>query len=228
MRKLLTTIPGAVAPVVSVIRFSVWALLAGSIASGTCLADELTDWNQVMLQATLTAPVTPAPNSTRVTAMVQAAVFDAVNGIERRYTAIYVPPAALPGASVRAAVVQSAYAMLVKIYPDQKAKFDQQRAASLAAITDTNDAVEAGLAWGQSVADEIWTWRSQDGFSNAPAAYLGGTQPGQWRPTPPAMAAGLAPQLATTTPWVIPSPSHFRPAGPVAMTSDNTPRITTK
>jgi hypothetical protein len=34
------------------------------------------------------------------------------------------------------------------------------------------------------------------------------------------MAPGLAPQLATTTPWVILSPSQFRTAGPPAMTSD--------
>jgi hypothetical protein len=81
-----------------------------------------------MLLATLTAPVTPAPTTTRVAAIVQAAVFDAVNGIDQRYTAIYVPPAAAPGASKRAAAVQAAYATLVNLYPNQKANFDQQRA----------------------------------------------------------------------------------------------------
>jgi hypothetical protein len=191
-------------------------VLAGSVAR----ADEVTDWNQVMLLATLTAPATPAPVATRVAAIVQAAVFDAVNGVDRHYTQLYVPPAAPPGTSNRAAAVQAAYATLVNLYPDQKAKFDQQRTASLAAITDANDAVQNGLSWGQYVADQIWAWRSQDGFSNAPPPYLGGTQPGQWRPTPPAMAPGLVPQLAQTTPWVIRSPSQFRPAGPAAMTSD--------
>jgi PAP2 superfamily len=143
-----------------------------------------------------------------------------VNGIDRRYTSIYVPPAAAPGTSKRAAVVQAAYATLMNLYPAQKATFDQQRSASLASITDTADAVQQGLSWGQYVADQIWTWRSQDGFANAPPPYLGGTQPGQWRPTPPAMAPGLAPQMATITPWVLRSPSQFRPGGPVAMTSD--------
>ena len=202
------------------VRFFVVALVAGSIGIGVSAADEVTDWNQVMLLATLTAPVTPAPVTTRVAAIVQAAVFDAVNGIERHYTPIYVPPAAGPGASMRAAAVQAAYASLVHLFPDQKAQFDAQRTASLAAITDTNDAVQQGLSWGQSVADQIWAWRSQDGFSNASPPYLGGTQPGEWRPTPPAMAPGLVPQLATTTPWVIRSPSQFRTAGPPAMTSD--------
>ena len=121
---------------------------------------------------------------------------------------------------MRAAAVQAAYATLVDLYPSQKPAFDQQRTASLAAITDTQSAVQAGLTWGQSVADQIWAWRSQDGFSNTVAPYLGGTAPGQWRPTPPAMAPGLAPQLATTTPWVLRSPSQFRPAGPPSLTSD--------
>src|ERR1700735_5374961 len=149
------------------------------VATGAATADEVTDWNQVMLLATLTAPVTPALVAPRVTAIVQAAVFDAVNGIDRRYTPIYVPEAAAPGTSKRAAAVQAAYITLVNLYPAQKAKFDQQRAASLAAITDSNDAVQQGLSWGQYVAVQIWSWRSQDGFSNAPAPYLGGTDPGQ-------------------------------------------------
>lgn len=218
MTKLLT-ISGRAASVTPLVHFSVWVLASG-IASGICAADEVTDWNQAMLQATLTAPVTAAPVTLRVAAIVQAAVFDAVNGIDRRYTPIYVPPAAAPGTSKRAAAVQAAYATLVDLYPDQKTKFDQQRAASLAAISDTNDAVQLGLSWGQHVADQIWAWRSQDGFSNVPPPYLGGIQPGQWRPTPPAMAPGLVPQMATTTPWVMRSPSQFRPEGAPAMTSD--------
>src|ERR1019366_5378 len=149
----------------SLVRFSVWALVVSGVASGVTAADEVTDWNQVMLLAALTAPVTPAPVTTRVAAIVQAAVFDAVNGINRRYTPIYVPPAAAPGTSKRAAAVQAAYATLVHLFPNQKATFDQQRAASLAAITDTNDAVQQGLSWGKNVADQIGAGRSQDGFN---------------------------------------------------------------
>jgi len=190
------------------------------MAAALARADEVSDWNQTLLAAMLTAPVTPAPVATRVAAIVQAAVFDAVNGIARRYTPIYLPPAAPPGASVRAAAVQAAYASLAKLYPDQKAKFDQQRTASLAAIADSDDSIKAGVSWGQTVADGILAWRSQDGFANAPPPYLGGTQPGQWRPTPPAMAPGLVPQLAQTTPWVLRSPSQYRTSGPADMTAD--------
>jgi len=73
------------------------------------------------------------------------------------------------------------------------------------------------------VADEIWAWRSNDGFADVPPPFIGGTAPGEWRPTPPAGAIacppGPAPQLAHVTPWVIPSPSHFRPPPPPALDS---------
>jgi hypothetical protein len=202
------------------LQYSIWAFLVSGPASSVSLADEVTDWNKAMLQATLTAPAIPAPVAIRAAAIVQAAVFDAVNGIDRSYMPLYVRPGASAAASKRAAAVQAAYVTLVKLFPNQKATLDEQRAASLAGITDSSNAIEQGLSWGQNVADEIWAWRSQDGFSNVLPPYLGGTEPGQWRPTPPALAPGLVPQLATTTPWVILSPSQFRPQGPVALTSD--------
>jgi hypothetical protein len=69
------------------------------------------------------------------------------------------------------------------------------------------------------VADEIWAWRSQDGFADTPPPFTGGTAPGEWRPTPPAFAPGLAPQLAHVAPWVLESPSQFRPPVPPALDS---------
>lgn len=196
------------------------SLLLGVICAGAACANEVTDWTRMMLAATLTAPVTPAPVTVRVAGIVQTAVFDAVNGIDRVYTPMHVEAAAPRGASARAAAVQAAYATLVALYPDQKAKFDQQKSTSLALITDSQDAVQPGINWGQSVADQILAWRSQDGFSNTVPAYNGGTDPGQWRPTPTANAAGLVPQLAQMTPFVISSPSQFRPNGPPPLNSD--------
>ena len=73
-------------------------------------ADEVTDWNQTMLRAGLIAGNTPTVMS-RVAALVQSAVFDAVNGINPRYTPVFVTPAGPPDASRRAAAVQAAYTM---------------------------------------------------------------------------------------------------------------------
>jgi hypothetical protein len=193
--------------------------------AGTARADEVTDWNRIMLDALLSPPAVAAPLAERPAAIVHAAIFDALNGIERRYTPIHVAPAAPAGASQRAAVVQAAYATLVHLFPAQKTTFDQKRADSLNAIAngpavEHSESIARGIEWGQTVADEIWAWRSTDGFSNVPPSFLGGLNPGQWRPTPPAMAPGLAPQLATMTPWAIGAPSQFRPAGPPSLTSD--------
>lgn len=196
-------------------------------------ADEVTDWNANLFRAALVAPATSPLVMTRNTAIVQAAVFDALNGIERRYDPIFVQPAAPRGASRRAAVIQAAYASLVKLYPSQTSTFDTQREASLAAIAsngegdgeqegegdDSSRSIARGIDWGQRVADAIWAWRSTDGFTPAPPPFLGGPAPGQWRPTPPGYLSGAGPQFAYMTPWSILAPSQFRPDGPPALGS---------
>src|ERR1700726_2245595 len=91
-------------------------LVVVALAARTAKADEITDWNQTMLRAALIGGLPPQV-TTRVAAIVQAAVFDAVNGIARRYTPIHVAPAGPAGASREAAAVQAAYATLVQLYP---------------------------------------------------------------------------------------------------------------
>jgi len=192
--------------------------------AGLAAADEVTDWNHIMLEATLTPPATAAPLSTRSTAIVQAAVFDAVNGIDPKYTPIFVHRAGPRHASQRAAAVQAAYAILIRLYPAQLDTLDQQRSASLMGISrgwdaERSESIQKGIQWGQEVADAIWAWRSNDGLDEIPPPFTGGTAPGEWRPTPPALAPGLAPQLAKVTPWVMKSPSQFRPPAPPALDS---------
>jgi hypothetical protein len=204
------------------------AVVFATISARTMRADEVTDWNQIMFHAALVAQTSPLV-MTRNAAIVQSSVFDAVNGIERRYTPIHVKPDAPHGASVRAAAVQAAYVSLVHLYPTQQSTFDAARATSLGAILDKKGgwseqqerqkAVDRGVAWGQEVADAIWTWRSTDGFTPSPAPFTGGTAIGEWRPTPPAFAPGAGPQFAYMTPWVIVTPSQFRPGGPPALGS---------
>src|SRR5262245_39346709 len=131
------------------------------LATGIARADEVTDWNRIMLDAMLVPPVVAPPVAERQAAIVHAAIFDAVNGIERRYTPIHVLPAAPAGASQRAAAVQAAYASLVHLFSSQIAIFDQKRTNSLAAISsgpaaEHSESIERGIEWGQTVADEIW------------------------------------------------------------------------
>ena len=188
--------------------------------AGIARADEVSNWNETLFRAALIGGSSPLI-VTRVAAIVQTAVFDAVNGIARRYTPIRVPPAAASGASRDAAAAQAAYATLVQLYPAQKATLDARLAVSLTVIGthESSAAISSGRAWGQIVADAILLWRSTDGFTPAPPAFLGGSAVGQWRPTPPAFLSGAGPQFAYMVPWVIATPSQFRPAGPPALTS---------
>lgn len=194
-----------------------------AVFATTLRADEISDWNENLLQSAQAAQASPLV-AARVAAIFQAAVFDAVNGVERRFTPIHVQPNAPRGASKRAAAVQAAYAILVKLFPTQKTALDGKLAASLSSIA-SEEAVEnsvsiaRGREWGQHVADEIFAWRSADGFLAVLPPYLGGTTPGQWRPTPPALAPGVGVQFATMVPWVINSPNQFRSAGPPVLGS---------
>jgi hypothetical protein len=192
-----------------------------TLSTTTARADEVTDWNRNMFEAArLNVPPTSPLAVTRNAALVQAAVFDAVNGIERRFTPVHVDPAAPDGASRRAAAVQAAYAMLIRLYPTQAADLSAKRTASLAAIDDLQPSIDLGITWGQTVADAIWTWRLTDGITPAPPAFFGGINVGQWRPTPPGFLSGAGVNFSYMTPWVIASPSQFRPEGPPALTSD--------
>jgi len=216
-------------------------MLVVGIAAPAARADEVTDWNQTMLRAGLVAG-SSATTMSRVAAMVQAAVFDAVNGIDGSYSPIMVTPAAPSAASRRAAAVQAAYVILSKLYGPAafpspatvpptaiaaQATFDARRAVSLAAIAERERAasIDNGIAWGQTVADQIWTARLTDGFS-VTAPFPDGTAAGQWRRTPnlPVSATLSAPgagyrQISEMRPWVMSSVSAFRPAGPPSLNS---------
>ena len=92
------------------------ALALGVLNPAASAADEVTDWNKVLVSA-LTGTNTSPQNSGRIAAITQAAVFDAVNGIDRRYTPYFVTDTAPRHASRRAAAVQAAYVALSTLLP---------------------------------------------------------------------------------------------------------------
>jgi hypothetical protein len=197
----------------------------GIVLASPVRADEVLDWNGVLQHALVTnVPPVPGALQFRIAAIVHASIFDALNGIERRFTPIHVNTEAPRGASRRAAVVQAAYTALLALLPVNSALYNQQLQDSLSGIgadsaNENSVSVALGRQWGAQVANEILAWRATDGLNPPAPPYLGSNDPGKWRPTPPGFLPGLAPTLAHTLPWVIPSPSSFRPAGPPALTS---------
>ena len=178
--------------------------------------DEVTMWNSVTLNA-IRATGTPPPRASRALGMMHAAVFDAINSIDRVYQPYAVNVLAPGGASREAAVAQSAHDVLVGLFPTQAATFGAALTSSLNAIPNGQSKLD-GIALGSSVASQIIALRSADGASANPA-YTPGTLPGQWRPTPPAFAPALLPGWGNVTPFGMSSGSQFRPAAPPALTS---------
>jgi len=189
--------------------------------------DPVLEWIGIM-NDTAIAGGSNSTTTGRIAAIVSASVFDAVNGIEPRFHSLYVKPDAPRHASRRAAAIQAAYVILLDAYPAQSAALTARRNASLAALPPDEQAaaIAAGVAWGQRVADAIWTLRLADGNAPPPPPFLGvlgivGTPAavGVWRPTPPANAFGAGLQFASMTPWVLPRPSQFRLPPPLALNS---------
>jgi membrane-associated phospholipid phosphatase len=208
-----------------VFGFAMMLVARPTLVSAT-VPDPVLEWIGIMNDTALAGGTNPLITS-RVVALVSSSVFDAVNGIEGRYQPIHVTTEAPRHASARAAAVQAAYAMLLKLYPAQSDPLTMHRDASIAAIMgEKPQSIAAGIAWGQEVADSIWDWRSTDGFNPPAPPFVGvlgivGMQSaiGVWRPTPLLNAPGAGPQFASMTPWTLKRPSQFRPAPPPALTS---------
>lgn len=201
--------------------FALVAVTSGLVISAR--ADEVTDWNEALFRAALLARDNPLA-TTRTAAIVQAAVFDTLNSFDRRYTPVHFHQPAPADASRRAAVVQAAYATLANLYPSEQGMLSARRTVSLASLASDRGrenewSIAAGIEWGQKVADEILAWRSSDGLLRALPPFLGGSEPGMWRPVAPGFVPAVGQQFALMTPWAMSSPSQFRPAGPPALTS---------
>ena len=83
--------------------------------------DVVTEWNLNAEKAILASPTVSASGliTARVYVLMHVAIFDAVNGIERRYTPYHVDATAPHGASRRAAAIGAAYNTLVALFPSQ-------------------------------------------------------------------------------------------------------------
>jgi hypothetical protein len=184
--------------------------------------NQVLDWNQIFVD-TLIATNTANSSSQRLGAIVHTAVFDAYNGIERRYMPVFVHQDAPKGASRRAAVIAAAYTTLVGLFPARQAALDAAYAGALLALSDDGEdggeARERGIAWGSYVAQAVLAWRAADGFNASYPAFTGGPAVGQWRPVPPATSMS-AQALAFTAPFVVDSTTQFQPGPPRPLTSE--------
>jgi membrane-associated phospholipid phosphatase len=173
------------------------------------------EWNQLALTAVGQAKLTPVFVS-RDLAIIQLAVYDAVDAIDRSFEPLHADVQASRGASPEAAAAQAAHDTLSALFPSQASTFDAALAADLVGIPPGR--ARQGTDVGHEVAQQILDWRSTDG-SDAPGNYTPGTNPGAWQPTPPANLPALAPQWPAVIPFALTSGAQFRPVAPPALDS---------
>ncbi len=125
------------------------------------------------------APSLLTIHSTRSFAMLHAAIFDAVNAIDRTYTPYAVKlPNVSRAASVQAAADEAAHDVLVSLYPTFSSSLDAELQQDLDEIPDSRHKAE-GIAVGEAVATAILALRDDDGSGVTLPPFVPTNQPGE-------------------------------------------------
>jgi hypothetical protein len=196
------------------------ALAVGLILIGPARADVVTDWN-AQIRSAVDSMSSESPYAARDMALMHTAVYNAIESITNQYQIYsygsYTGPtgSAAPGANISAAATSAAYTVMQSLFPSLAGpggSLETQYNAHLTAL-GSSASVTAGLAWGQSVANEMIAWRSGDGASGAQSPYnVSGL--GHWQPTDLNVQEPLYPSWGDVTPYAISSASSVLPVTP--------------
>lgn len=156
------------------------SLLLGSVVAK---ADPVLDWNSIAVDTAVANKANPFAQG-RYAAIVQLAVFEAVNSITGEYEPYLGTVTAPPGASPEAAAIEAAYEVLSQYFGAMsQPALDAARTSWLSAIPD-GQAKSDGIATGHAAAQALIALRSNDGSSTPPLFKVPGPAvPGQWQAT---------------------------------------------
>jgi hypothetical protein len=173
-------------------------------------ADVVTDWNLTLNDAIIATPSKHNPgNPTRAMAMMNAAIYDVFQAVNRTHAPFKVRTHA-PGANIDAAVAQAAYLVISDTYGEQQATLDGVHMARLNAIPNS-PAKTAGIALGNLIGQHYVDAHANDGH-NLPDAYTPTDAPGHWSSDPlvlPNIQKGWGSDWGFVTPWAMPNPDYF-------------------
>lgn len=196
------------------------ALLPAQAAFSAPQADnEVVRWNQTLLEILRTPGAhPPTVHPTRSFALMHAAIYDAVNAIDRTHRPYMVEiPGLAQQASQQAAATTAAHRVLLQLYPKSQAMLDAQSGELLALIPDAT-AKRLGIQIGNTVADQIVARRSNDGSNAQPIPYSPGPNPGDYQLTPPNFPQPVFTHWAHVTPFTLIRADQFRPGHPPKLT----------
>jgi hypothetical protein len=186
-------------------------------------ADAVLDWNEIAVNTAIANGQTPFAQA-RYGAIVQLAVFEAVNAITRDYRPYLGNIVAPHRASADAAAIQAAYRVLSTYFPASASTLGTARANSLALIPD-GQAKNDGIATGDAAASAMIALRANDGSSPAQFKIPGPAVPGEYQATTSCpivngIRVGTFFQWQNITPFGIPSVSEFLLDPPPALESN--------
>jgi hypothetical protein len=194
------------------------------------------EWNAIASTAVMAPPPQGAGQPPHVAvlslAMVQGAVYDAVNAIDGGHQPYVVAPPTISGDSKEAAAATAAFRALVGfpdrtpplagLFPAQLSTLQPLYDASLANVPD-GPSKTGGIAIGEAAAAAMLTARQNDGRGGS-FVFVPGTDPGEWRLAPPQGPTGIvardpAAWVGFVRPFLVPNVEMLRTDGPNALTS---------
>ena len=199
----------------SAIIFGSWLAIGVPVSAS---ANVITDWDGKAVA--LVMPAGPLGVSQqiytaqRMMGMVHAAMFDAVNSIERRYEPYLVQLPADPATSKEAAAAAAAATVLATIDEKTAREVTVTLATYLASIPDDGSAKADGIRLGEAVAAKVLEVRAIDGH-NALDDYRPRTAPGVYVPT----SITAASTWSKVKPFALTAASQFRPDPPISLSS---------
>jgi hypothetical protein len=178
------------------------------------------EWNRILLTIVRTAGAQPPTiHPTRSFAIMHAAIYDAVNTIDRAHAPYLVHVSGSSrNASPTAAAASAADRVLVELYPNFKEMLDTQLMESLAQVPQGLDK-SRGIRLGVMVAERLLSLRSNDGADAQPLSFAPGTNPGDYQLTPPNFPQPVFTHWSHVTPFTLAEADQFRPSSPPPVAS---------
>lgn len=217
------------------------ALLTAALCSTPAVANEndaVRIWNERAAVTLVNGPTAaapgvqfPPPSAFIHLAIVQGAVYDAVNSIKGGHEPYLKGLKAATSASRGAAASTAAHHVLIGLVDQApltatltaavkstiKARLDDEYQSSLAEIAN-GEAKNKGIEVGAAAAAAMLANRTGDGRHGAPGFPVG-SAPGQWRPVGPGFVNDPGAWVRNVRPFTLPRSDYYQTSGPNALTS---------